>query len=142
MDEKKRKIIGQGILGLILIVISLKYSPFLFNLLDQHNEISDKPAILFFNEVEPCECMLELTEQAEQQVSNWSSEQLHGIPIVHIAFQQRKDLEIKYKVFRVPSLLLIDHQDQIIWRQDYPLIEGGPFKLDELEGVIAALYGE
>ena len=123
MDEQKRKVIGQGILGLILTVIYLKYSPFLFSLIDQQNELSDQPAILFFNKVEPCECMLELTEQAEQQISNWSSEQHNEIPIVHIAFQQHKGLEIKYKVFRAPSLLMNDHQDQIIWRQDYHLLK-------------------
>jgi len=32
----------------------------------------------------------------------------------------------------------LDASGQIAWRQDYPLIEGGPFKLDELEAVIAS----
>jgi len=38
-----------------------------------------------------------------------------------------------------PVLVLVDAQDQIAWRQDYPLIEGGPLKLEELEAAIAEL---
>jgi hypothetical protein len=49
---------------------------------------------------------------------------------LHIAFHQRKDFEFKYQVFRSPCLILIDHQDQIVWHQDYPLIEVIPLKLD------------
>jgi cytochrome c-type biogenesis protein len=34
---------------------------------------------------------------------------------------------------------LVDAQDQVAWRQDYPLIEGGPFELKELETAIAEM---
>ena len=139
MNEQKRKSFVLGLIGLILIVIILKYLPVFVNFTAQKHEVIDKPVILFFNEDEPCECMVGITEQAEQQILNWSTERHDGIPILRIAMEQRKDLEVKYKVFRVPCLLLIDTQDQITWRQDYPLIEGGPFKLDELEVAIAEL---
>ena len=53
--------------------------------------------------------------------------------------RQRLDLEAKYKVFRAPCLVLINSKDQVAWRQDYPLIEGEPFKLEELEAAITGL---
>ena len=56
-----------------------------------------------------------------------------------IPMELRKDLEVKYRVFRAPCLILVDAQDQVIWRQDYPLIEEGPFKLEELEAAITAM---
>jgi len=72
-------------------------------------------------------------------MANWPIERQGGIPVMRIAMEQRKDLEAKYQVFRAPCLVLVDAQDQIAWRQDYPLIEGGPFRLEELEAAIAAL---
>ena len=44
-------------------------------------------------------------------------------PGMRIAMEQRKDLEMKYGVFRAPCLVLVDAQDQVAWRQDYPIIE-------------------
>ena len=142
MNEHKRKAIVLGVLGLILIVIGLKSMPLLLSFAKQQAGISDRPVILFFNEDEPCECMFELTDRAEQQIAGWPLEQRGGIPLVRIAMRQRLDLEAKYKVFRSPCLVLVDAQDQIIWRQDYPLIEGGPFELAELEIAIAELRAQ
>ena len=139
MDEQKRKAIFLGVLGLILIVIGLKYLPVLLSFASQQAEITHKPVILFFNEDEPCECMVELTERAEQQMAGWPLEQRGGIPVVRIGMRQRQDLEAKYKVFRAPCLVLVNAQDQIAWRQDYPLIEGGPFELEESEAAIAEM---
>ena len=142
MNEQKRKAIVLGVLGLILIVIGLKSMPLLLSFASQQADILEKPVILFFNEDEPCECMVELTGRAEQQMANWPVEQRAGIPVVRIAMRQRQDLEAKYKVFRSPCLVLVNAQDQVAWRQDYPLIEGGPFELEELEAAIAKMGTE
>ena len=139
MDAQKRKAVILGLIGLILIVLGIKTMPFLLAFAAQQSNMNGKPVILFFNVDEPCECMVELTQRAEQQLANWPVEQRGGIPVMRIAMEQRKDLEAKYKVFRAPCLVLVDSQDQIAWRQDYPLIEGGPFKLEELETAIAEL---
>jgi hypothetical protein len=136
MNARKRKAIWLGLLGLILIVIGIKYMPVFLTTADQQASIAGRPVILFFNEDEPCECMVELTQNAEQQMADWPLERRGGILVVRIAMQQRQDLEAKYKVFRSPCLVLVDAQDQVVWRQDYPLIEGGPFKLEELEAAI------
>ena len=139
MDAQKRKALGLGLIGLILIVLGIKYMPFLLAFAGQQSSMNDKPVILFFSVDKPCECMVELTQRAEQQIANWPVERQGGIPVMRITMEQRKDLEMKYGVFRAPCLVLLDAQDQIVWRQDYPMIEGGPFKLEELEAAIAAL---
>lgn len=137
MDAGKRKAVLLGLIGLILIVLGIKYMPFLLAFAGQQLKMNEKPVILFFNVDEPCECMVELTQQAEQQMTNWPVERRGGIPVIRIAMEERKDLEVKYRVFRAPCLVLVDAQDQVAWRQDYPMIEGGPFKLGELEAAIA-----
>lgn len=142
MDEHKRKAVFLGVLGLILIVTSIKFMLPVLSLASQATEDADPPFILFFNEDEPCECMVELTQRAEQQIAGWSLEQRGGIPLVRISMRQRPDLEARYKVFRTPCLVLVDARDQVIWRQDYPLIEGGPFKLEELRTVISEMATE
>ncbi len=139
MNAKKRKAILLGVLGLALILVGIKYIPAFLAAAGQQTENMEKPVILFFNVDEPCECMVELTQRAEQQMANWPVERRGGIPVVRIPFDQREDLQAKYSVFRAPCLVLIDEQDQVAWRQDYPLIEGGPFELEELEAAIAEL---
>lgn len=139
MNVQKRTAFGMGFLGLVLIVLGLKSMPVFFQAAGQQSNINDKPAVLFFSLDDPCECMVELIERAEQQMKNWPIEQRDGLRVIRIAMDQRKDLEAKFKVFRAPSLLLVDVQDRVVWRQDYPLIEGGPFKLEELEAAIAEM---
>lgn len=139
MDTQKRKAVGLVVIGLVLIVISLKSLPLLLNYFSPQTSITDRPVILFFSEDDPCECMVELTERAEQQMANWPLERRGEIPVLHIGMSQRQDLEAKYKVFRSPCLVLVDAQDQVAWRQDYPLIEGGPLTLEELEAKISQL---
>jgi hypothetical protein len=139
MDIQKRKAILIGMIGLILIVLGIKYMPIFLEAAEQQSEISDRPVVLFFNVDEPCECMVELTQRAELQMANWTAEKRDAIPVLRIAMDQRKDLEAKYQVFRAPCLVLVDAKDRVVWRQDYPLIEGGPFKLEELEAAIEGI---
>lgn len=139
MNAQKRKAAVLGLVGLILIVLGLKYLPAFLQAAGQQSEMSGKPVLLFFSVDEPCECMVEITQQAELQMANWPVKQQGNISVLRIAMEQRRDLEAKYKVFRAPCLVLVDAQDQVVWRQDYPLIEGGPLKLEELETAIAEL---
>ena len=139
MDARKRRAVVLGLIGLILIVIGIKYIPASLQAAGQQSNMSGKPVLLFFSVDEPCDCMVELTQRAELQMSNWPNDQRDGIQVMRIAMDQRKDLEAKYKVFRAPCLVLVDARDQVVWRQDYPLIEGGPFRLEELEAAIAEL---
>jgi hypothetical protein len=139
MNSRKRIAAGMGLAGLILIVLGLKYMPVFLQLANQQAGMHAKPVVLFFSVDDPCECMVELTQQADLQMANWPVEQRGSLSVVRIPMDQRTDLEAKYKVFRAPCLVLVNEQDEVIWRQDYPLIENGPFKLNELEAAIAKL---
>lgn len=146
METHKRKVVGfgYGMVGLILVVLGIKYLPLFLALVKTQPELQNasnqgSPMILFFNVDEPCECMLELANGAEQQMAAWTAEQGSRIPVLRLWMDERKDIEAKYQVFRAPCLVLLDAEGQVAWRQDYPLIEDGPFKLDELEAAIAAL---
>jgi len=81
--------------------------------------------------------MVELTQRAEVQMADWPVESRGDITMMRIAIDQRTDLEAKYDVFRAPCLVLLDANGNVVWRQDYPRIEGGPFELEELETAIA-----
>ena len=139
MSKQKRTAVWLGFLGLVLIVLGIKSLPLLLATAAQQYTLENAPVILFFNVDEPCECMVELTQRAEAQIADWPIESRGGIALMRIAIDQRKDLEAKYDVFRAPCLLLVDADGMVSWRQDYPLIEGGPFKLDEFEAAIVNL---
>lgn len=142
MDPRKRKAIWLGLLGVILIVLSIKFALTIMTAASLPFDLENKPTVLFFSLDKPCECMVELTQRAEAQLANWPEEQRGGVQQVRISFDQRRDLQAKYKVIRLPCLILVDAQNQVIWRQDYPLIEGGPFDLEELEAAIADLRSQ
>jgi len=139
MSKQKRNAIWLGFFGLILIVLGIKYLPVFLAAASQQYALENTPVILFFSVDEPCECMVDLTQRAEAQIANWLVESQSGITVMRIAMDQRRDLEAKYDVFRAPCLVLVDADGKVSWRQDYPLIEGGPFKLPELEAAIAGL---
>jgi hypothetical protein len=105
----------------------------------QQQDMGSKPFILFFTIEEPCECLVELTQRAEAQIASWSTERRDGVGVIRLAIDQRRDLEAKYKVFRAPCLVLVGADGEVLWRQDYPLVEGGPFRLEELEAAIAEM---
>ena len=130
------------VLTLILIVIGLKGIPLFLQVVSQQSDLMNKPALIFFNVDDPCDCMIELTQKADLQMETWQNENQSKLPVIRVAMDNRQDLEAKYQVFRAPSLVLVDADDQIVWRQDYPLIEGGLFKLDELNNAIENLESE
>lgn len=139
MDAQRRNAVLLGFLGLVLIVLGVKYLPVLLAAAAQQQDMGSKPFILFFNVEDPCECMVELTQRAETQIANWPVERRTGVGLLHLAIDERRDLEAKYKVFRAPCLVLVGANGNVLWRQDYPLVEGGPFKLEELEAAIAEM---
>jgi hypothetical protein len=139
MDSHKRKALWLGFFGLLLIVLGVKYLPLFLTLTTQQSKMNEKAVILFFSLDDPCECMDELTQRAEEQIASWPVEHYAGLSLLRIPMDQRLDLEAKYGVYRAPSLLLVDASDQVRWRQDHPLILDGPFRLNELEAAIAKM---
>jgi hypothetical protein len=139
LNKQKTRSLLLAFLGLVLIVLGIKYIPAFQVDANGPSSARDIPVILFFSLDDPCECMVELIQNAEQQIAAWPLERQGGIPVIRVPMELHKDLEAKYRVFRAPCLVLVDAQDQVAWRQDYPLIEGGPFKLEELESAIGKL---
>jgi hypothetical protein len=137
MNVQQRNSVGIGFLGLVLMLLGIKYLPDVLALASQQQDMGSNSFILFFNVEDPCECMVELTQRAETQIANWPVERHGGLAVLHLAIGERRDLEANYKVFRAPCLVLVGADGKVLWRQDYPLIEGGPFKLEELEAAIA-----
>lgn len=139
MNSQKRQAVWMGLLGLILVVLGVKFALGLAASSGQPYNLNGEPVLLFFSIDDPCACMVDLTQRAESQIANWPVEQRGEIQVVRFPFRQRRDLEAEYQIFRAPCLILVDAQNQVLWRQDDTMIEGGPFKLDEVEAVIAGL---
>jgi hypothetical protein len=136
---QQRKAIGLGFLSILLIVLALKFMLRGAPAARQSLDLAGEPALLFFNIDEPCECMQKLVESADAQISRWPEEARAGIPVHRINFEEQPELGGKYKVFRVPCLVLVDGAGQIVHRQDYPASEGWPLKLGEFEAIISSL---
>lgn len=139
MKRSLRNTILLALAGLTLIALGIRTMPYFLAFANQEAQRSSGAVVLFFNDGDPCECMQELVQQADEQIERWTTDSDPGLPVVRIAMQQRTDLEAKYKIFRAPSLVLVDDQDQVVWRQDYPLMQEGPFKLHDLEDAILTL---
>lgn len=143
MDARKRTAFLLGLAGLVLLVLGVKALPgWLAAAAEQPVTAENQPVLLFFNDTDPCECMQELVRSADRQMADWQNGAAGNIQVMRIGMQKRADLEAKYKVFRAPCLVLVDGEGEAVWRQDYPMIEGGPFKLDELETAISSLKAE
>lgn len=127
-----------GLVGFLLIFLGLKF--ILQWGLKPHSSLplDGQPVLLFFTLDDPCECMQELIQQAEDQIDHWPEAQRAGILIRRIDFDTDQDLAGQYNVFRVPCLVMLDSHGEVVLRQDYPLIEGGPLDLQEFEAHIPA----
>ena len=140
LTARQRKIAWQGFLGIVLVILGVKFAASAWQSL-LPLEIEDQPALLYFTLEESCECMQELLEMADLQIKDWPETARGGVEIVRIDFDVREDLASQYRVFRLPCLVLVDQSGEIVFRQDYPLVEGGPFNLSEFEEKIRQLQG-
>lgn len=128
-----------GFAGLLLVVLGLKVMLQGSFIPQPSLSLDNQPAILFFTLDEPCECMQELVQQADGQIAGWSASRQAAISIHRIDFDTRHDLAGQYEVFRVPCLIMLNSQGQIVHRQDYPLAADGPFDLAAFEAQLEAL---
>jgi len=136
ITPQQRKAIGLGFLGILVILLGLKFALQSAPTDSKSLELNGKPVLLYFNIDEPCECMQKLVESADSQINRWPEEARAGIPVHRINFDKQPELGSKFKVFRVPCLVLVDAQGQIVHRQDYPVSEGWPLNLEEFEKAI------
>lgn len=98
-------------------------------------ELEGEPGLLFFNKARGCECELLVYNNAEAQVDVWNV----PVRVIHIDLDQRPDLARQYEVKRAPSLVLLNAEGQVAWKQDEGLSDELPLDLDQAERQIEAL---
>jgi hypothetical protein len=98
-------------------------------------ELNGKPALLFFKKSRGCECELFVYNNAETQMNSWNA----SVRVIHIDLDRRPDLARKYEVIRAPSLVLLNAEGQIVWRQDEGLSDESPLDLDQAEAWFESL---
>jgi len=99
-------------------------------------DIKQQPAILFFNRHKGCDCALVVYQAAANQVQDWSEEDRQGVQLIPIDLDQRPDLGAQFGVIRAPSLLLVDRNGEIKYRQDEVVTDAEPLNLSMIEGKI------
>lgn len=105
-------------------------------------ELDGKPALLFFNVYEGCECQMVVSNNANAQITNWSEVDRQGVPVLAVDIDQRPDLAQQYDIYRVPTLMLLDSQGQLMWMQDYSINDEQPLELHQFEIEIQSMLHE
>jgi hypothetical protein len=98
-------------------------------------ELDGKPALLFFNKSRGCECELFVYNNAKAQMDVWNS----PVRVIRIDMDRRSDLARQYDVSRAPTLVLLNAESEIVWRQDEGLSDESPLDLDQAERQIEAV---
>jgi len=102
-------------------------------------ELNGKPALLFFNVSRGCECQMVVSNNAYDQIASWSDQARQGISVINIDIERRPDIAEQYDIFRVPALLLLDSQGEVMWVQDYSINDDLPLDLNQFEVEIQSL---
>ena len=139
LTRQQRHALLLGFGGLFLIISGLKFVLQWDSLVSQPIQLQDEPALLFFTLEEPCECMLGIVQSAESQIENWPESARAGLPLYRIDFDSQKRFASDHGIYRAPCLVIVNEDGEIIYRQDFPYIEGGSFNLEELEDRIHGL---
>jgi hypothetical protein len=101
--------------GVILLLLALKQMPG-FVTTGSPLPLDNRPALLFFNSEEGCECVLDFYALADTVVDGWPADSRADIPVHRILVEERPDLQRRYKVQRAPELLLLDGSGEVVWR--------------------------
>ena len=123
------------ILGL-LVVLTIKAFDEGWFVLREPLTLNDKPALLFFNRYEGCECVLVVYEAAQYQIEDWSDEERHEVQLVMIDLDRRPDLGKQYNVIRAPTLILLNEEGSLIYKQDEVVTDAEPLNLPLFEEMI------
>lgn len=137
--KRNRKVFIYAFLGALSILAAIKVAVQYWPTSSALPIEPGRPTLLFVTMREPCVCMRQLIGRANTQIVMWPKERQGNVKIIYLDFGVDPSLEARYKIFRAPALVLLDGQEKIIWRQDYPLIEGEPFELEELEKAIVEI---
>jgi hypothetical protein len=100
-------------------------------------DLDREPALLFFNKSRGCECEMLVYNNANAQLETWSA----PVRLIRIDMERRPDLARDYNIIRTPSLVLLNAEGQVVWRQDEGLSDESPLDLNQAERQIEALTG-
>ena len=98
-------------------------------------DLDGRPVLLFFNKSRGCECELFVYNNANAQMETWNA----PVRVIRIDMDRRPDLAREYKVIRAPSLVLVNAEGQVVWRQDEGLSDESPQDLNQAERQVEAL---
>jgi hypothetical protein len=92
-------------------------------------ELGKRPALLFFNKARGCECELYVYNNANAQINEWDA----PVNVIGIDLDRRFDLAQQYQVIRAPTLILLNAEGQVVWKQDVGLSDEAPLDLVQVE---------
>jgi hypothetical protein len=97
--------------------------------------LDGEPGLLFFNKARGCECELLVYNNANAQMETWNASNR----LIRIDIERRPDLARHYEVIRAPTLVLLNAEGQVVWRQDEGLSDESPLDLNQAERQIEAM---
>lgn len=133
---RNKVVVSIFLLSAVALILILKSIELGWFALQTPLALNNQPALLFFYNDRGCECAMYVYRHAKAQLSAWPEEKHSGIPIIPINLERRPDLAHEYQVIRATTLLLLDSEGQILWRQDEVVSDEYPFDLIPLESQI------
>ena len=126
------------LVGAILLLLGLKTMPGLVAA-GPPLRLDNRPALLFFNSEEGCECVLDFYVLADSVMNGWPGDPRGNIPVHRILLEERPDLQRQYKIDRAPTLILLDAEGREVWRDRGVASNPQVFKLEACEEAIQRL---
>ncbi|PKO12806.1 MAG: hypothetical protein CVU39_21970 [Chloroflexi bacterium HGW-Chloroflexi-10] len=99
-------------------------------------DLSSEPTLLFFNRSKGCECVLVVYQAAERQIAAWPKADYSGANLIRIDLDHRPDVGRQFNIIRVPAMLLVDSNGQVIYQQTEAVSDKSPLVLVKFEQAI------
>jgi hypothetical protein len=130
-----RKLIWLLLIGALAVTLGLKgldlgwFSP------KEPLVLGNEPVLLFFNKNRGCECELFVYNNANAQIQAWKA----PLRVIAIDMDRRSDLAREYQVVRAPTLILLNAEEQVIWKQEVGISDEAPLDLVHVEYWVATM---
>lgn len=98
-------------------------------------DLDGKPVLLFFNKARGCECELLVYNNANAQMDDWTA----PLRVIRIDMDRRPNLARDFNIIRAPTLVLLNVDGQVVWKQDEGLSDESPLDLNQAERQIEAV---
>lgn len=136
----KSKAIQRIVVTLVIVLIA---GVIIYKALDENwltprkpLDLSNAPVLLFFNRYKGCDCEMAVYTAAENQITEWSEEERHGISIIRIDLDRRPDLGKQFNIIRAPALFLVDSEGFVLFGQKDSISDAAPLDLHAFNAAI------